>query len=240
MDDHQVFKLLPQLAHARGIIPKTVVRPKSGFWFHRVINLVLNLVYPNSMKDSYLHRYWTTVGFSVAYPAGSPANDPEILAHELQHVRQAARWTRPGFWYLYLWPVSQGLLLLATAWLPLLWASGWHLLPWIGGWVVVAGLHLIPQLPDPCRRHWELQAYAINLYFHSRRRPGDLRLLEHVVENLHSMAYYITDPRRDRLKRDLLDIVAGICRRTHWVWDDPIVQLVEELRAKKGPQALDS
>jgi len=232
MTDQQLFQRLPIEAAKRGIIPEIKTGKKSSYWLHGVINFILNIVYPKERKDVYL-QYWTTFWRRICWSDsnGDRPSNWRTLVHELMHIRQEDKWGRPLFTFLYLWPLSQGILLLLLCWLPLLWVDGWLLLPWIGGWVVLAGLHFIPQLPDPWRKHWELQAYSVGIYYRAKDygRVDDAYLLDR-AKNFYSMTYYIMEPSKKKIERQLSEIAEEVLAGAHPVKDDPLVKLVEELR----------
>lgn len=256
MTDNELFLKLPEEAVKRELITyKVRIGLKSSRWIHRAINTVLNWFYPKDRQNWYLNGAITTLGFRIDFPddmAGTDIGKDRpvgeegffigadvrtltawwILLHEFFHVRSAMRKTRLWFDWLYGWPLTQGGLLLLTCWLPVFWAHGWWRLPWILGWAVVAGLHFIPQLPDPFRKNEELAAYTASMWAH-RARGGKLdeAFIEYVVESFHSMAYFIMAPNKDKIRRELTEIATSITAGTHPIKDDPLVKLVEELRA---------
>ena len=145
---------------------------------------------------------------------------------------------RALFTFLYLWPLSQGALLLALCWLPLLWAEGWWRLLWIGVWVVVAGLHFVPQLPDPWRKHWELEGYTSNLYYYIQRYGSiNKRAIREMAENFHSMTYYMMEPRKKRIEAQLDAIARKIEKGTHPVCGDDLIVLAEQLKKTSQEKA---
>lgn len=234
MSESDFFVLLLHEAKRRGVVAgRTVFGPKSMFWYHVWINALLNIVYPPSKKDTYLSNYWTTIRYSVAAPdQKEPFTQWYILLHELCHVRQYMKW-RILFPVLYLWPLSQGIVLIFTCWLPVFWSSGWPLFFWIIGWLVIGGLHFIPQLPDPWRVWWELQAYTISLFlFHQRNGRITTTYIDHIVDQFTGMAYYQMAIRRGWMVSKLIEISKEISEGTHPVKNDPLVLLVVELRQK--------
>lgn len=81
--------------------------PKHG---SRLMRAAAVLLRPLGLR-AFLTHYWTTVGRTVYYPScvHDPRAHPDVLAHELVHVRQWQRW---GVWlwvsYLLL-PLPLGL-----------------------------------------------------------------------------------------------------------------------------------
>ena len=232
------FQGIVLLAVSTGLVPEGFcVGVKSDFWYHSAINWLLNIVYPKKKDDSYLKRFWTTIWKSIGGPdSEAKAQHPItpdttfllkhglfksatalkleawwILLHEIMHVLQAKKWTPALFSFLYLFPLSLGGLLILTCWLPVLWASGWHLAVWIPVWVILGGVCFIPQIPDPWRTHWEMEAYAINLYtYYLRYGTIHEAYIQSRVENFTSMQYYMMEPRRDRVYKKLKAVADSI------------------------------
>ena len=64
--------------------------PKHGSRSMRAAALLLRVI----GSRGFMERYWTTVGRTVYYPScvRDPYAHPDVLAHELVHVRQWERW----------------------------------------------------------------------------------------------------------------------------------------------------
>lgn len=222
----------------KELTPKLRVGPKSAFWIHTAINWILNIVYPKDQQDSYLKNYNTTLGFTVAM-ATSHGDDVKkfgnwrTLCHEIKHVLQAMKWTRVLFGYLYLWIISQGIVLALVGWIPVFWVPGWWKALYLGLWLVITGCHFIPQIPDPWRKHWELQAYTISMHLYHLTHNGiPLSYIDHLVENFTSMMYFIMEPRKAKIKRELVTIANQIKAGNSPVKNEPIVVIAEEEYAK--------
>ena len=233
--DVELFKNIERRARAE-LIPKLRVGPKRAFTLHSIINAILNLVYPKDKKDSYLNNFTTTIGYTVALATAYGVKDFtnwETLCHEVKHAQQAKKWTRLLFGYLYLWPISQGVVFLLLGWIGLIWVSGWVFWAYLGGWLVLTGLHFIPQWPDPWRKHWELQGYSISMHLHHlvwKNVSASYR--QHVATNFHSMAYFIMEPNKQKIT-DQLDVIATqIEMGKSPVANEPIVKIAEEEYAK--------
>ncbi len=233
MTDQEIFEKLPLEAEKAGLVKKIKTGKKSSFWYHALFNFLLNLVYPKDRKDSYLERYWTTIGYSIAWPDkyGDRPEQWQTMAHELKHAQQAKKWSRPLFSYLYLWPMSQGALLILLGWVPLFWVPGFWKILYVALWLIISGAHFIPQLPDPWRKHWELQAYTISMYFHIQqygRLEGWYKTS--IVENFCSMAYFMMATSREKMTKEVVRIAREIMLGEHKVKDEPIVKIVEKLK----------
>ena len=214
-------------AKQRRLVPSsTVVRPKKDIWYHAVINWLLNIFYPRHMKNAYRDRYWTTIGYTIAPTDKVSADATDTTVHELFHVRDAWQKTRVVFGFLYLWPISQGVLLLFTCWLPLLWTSGWVFWLWFGVWLLVAGVHFIPVLPDPWRKRYELTAYTASMCLYYKRH-GNLPdvYIEHITKQFTSMAYYVMEPNGKAMLKRIQKEAERIRAYNHPMLYDPLVTL---------------
>jgi hypothetical protein len=238
MSEQEIFQAI--LSRARTELnPKIRVVPKREVWIHSVINKIMNLVYPASQKDRYL-AFHTTLGNEIAMndEAGKTSKDFgnwEVLCHEIKHTLQAMKWTRVLFSSLYLFPISLAILLILTAWTPLLWVSGWKLALWIVPWVGVGALLLHPRWPDPWRTRWELQAYTISMYLY-HRITGDIpaSYIQFQLDQFTSLNYYIMEPNKEKMRRILTDNARLIMEGKHPVKDEAIVKIAEEVLAKAG------
>lgn len=229
--------LLFERIHNRAkkeLLPKLRVGPKSAFAIHTLINFILNIVYPAKRKDAYRKRYNTTLGYTIAMATAHGANVAKFgnwrtLCHEIRHALQAKKWTRFLFGYCYLWPLSQGILLALTCWLPVFWSNGWVMWVTMASWLVIAGLHFIPQLPDPWRKHWEFDAYSISMHLrHLVWGKIDEDYIRALAQNFHSMMYYIMEPNEEKIVRRLEKLATEIRGGNSPVKDYPIVKIAEE------------
>jgi hypothetical protein len=238
MSDADLFDAIIQEAKNLDLISKKVrFGKKSDFWYHSWINRLLNLFYPKDRKDVYLNQYWTTIGYSIAAPDSAvddegKCEDWETLIHELEHTRQARKWTRPFFAFLYLWPLSQGALFVLLSWLPFLWVPWDIAIICMGIMGLVGSIHFIPQWPDPWRAYWELKAYEISMYFRMRRR-GNLSgaYIDSLVDNFSSMTYFMMEPRKSKIRTILDRISVAILMGKHPVVKHPLVKLAQRLRS---------
>jgi len=233
VDNVALFQAI-QARAIKELVPKMRVGPKTAFWIHAAINWLLNIFYPKTRQDAYLKRYNTTLGYTVAMATDHGDDSRKFgnwrtLCHEIKHVLQAMKWTRVVFGGLYLWPISQGILLLLTCWLPVFWASGWWLAIWIPAWAVIAGLHFIPQLPDPWREHWEFQGYSISMHLcfliYGRIEQA---YIDALVRNFHSMMYFIMSPNEKKIRERLAALATKIEMGQSPVKDEPIIIIAEE------------
>lgn len=215
----------------KELLPKLWITPKWVCTIHLIINTLFNLFLPKDKRDSYLNNYSTTLGYTIAMASAysQPYTQWETLCHEIVHALQAKKWTRFLMAFLYTWPLSQGALLLLTCWLPIFWASNGVLMYWIGCWAIIALLHFIPQLPDPWRHRWEIEAYSVSMYLYYMLRDCiPLVYTEHIAKNLHSMNYYITSNNRHNTHWQLDSIATRIIRGTSDIQNNPVVKIAVE------------
>jgi hypothetical protein len=106
-------------------------------------------------KD-FMTSYTTTIGSTIYYPTESstkvrPISSATILLHELVHINDAKKFTKPLFGFLYLTPQ-----ILALLCIPLFFLS----------WKIALPLLLLFMAPVPSffRMHFEKKGYLSSLY----------------------------------------------------------------------------
>jgi hypothetical protein len=239
VDNRALFQAIQNRAK-KELVPKLRVGPKSAFGIHKLINWFLKRVYPKDRQDSYLTNFTTTLGYTVALATSygdqtSQFDCWETLCHEVKHALQGKKWTRVLFGYLYLWALSQGVLLALTGWIGVFWVPGWWKALYLGIWLVVTGVHFIPQLPDPWRKRWELQAYTISMHLYHLVHNGiPASEINRIADNFTSMAYFIMEPRAAKIRQELDSIASQIEAGNSPVKDERIILIAEEEYAKAG------
>lgn len=195
-----VFLVLIGQARARWL-PELRVVQKKDVWYFRWISKLFDLWAPKSRKGEFLTSIWTTVRYTVGVAGNDSGYAWWRLAHEIVHALQAKRIWFPWFAFLYLWPMSQGGLIILTSWLPVFWASGWTLALWIACWITVGAAHFIPQIPGFWRAKYEKEAYEVSMVCRYLRF-GDIddAYIEHLVDVFAGMVYYRMDPRKDQIR----------------------------------------
>lgn len=233
VDNVQLFQKI-YFRSQDDLVPKLCVGPKSSSKIHSIINWILNLVYPKSKKDYYLSSFTTTLGYSVSM-AGKCGDRFEsfgnwrTLCHEVVHALQAKKWTRGLFGFLYLWPISQGIVLLLLGWVGAIWLSGWWVFVYLVSWLAVTGIHFIPHIPDPFRKLWEFEAYSVSMHLYNKVH-GTVRpeYIDHLSKNFSSMAYYMMEPNDRKIKKELYRLSEKIVNGKSPVQHYKIVQIAEE------------
>lgn len=151
------------------------------------INFFVKWFCPNFMAD-----YTTVIGNKIYFPSKQfIANDEQgsmrILAHEMVHLLDQKRLSKPVFVFAYLFP--QILVL------------GVFAFPWLGFWSLLFLLFLFP-IPAPFRFYFEARAYAISLMTALPRRRSSI--LKHIVSQFTGWNYYKMYPFKKSSKRQLL------------------------------------
>lgn len=239
MSNRSMFVTLQSRANERWFKGKLRVVRKNQIELFRIINRILNVVYDK--QDRFIKGFWTTLCYGFILPrvvVAAPQVDKPLvldqwwtLAHECGHGLQAKRWTPYVFAYFYMWPLTQGVLLMLSCWVPVFWASGWSLVGWIVGWFLFGALHFIPKLPDPWRTHWEFECYCISMYYRKVRYGKiDNEYVERLVGLFTDMSYYQMASSEKRMSKKLFAARNEIERGTHAVAKHPVVVLVDEIR----------
>lgn len=130
--------------------PDLQIKYKDQSWFMRLLGTLL------FFNKSFMTSYTTTIGSTVYYPTESfvkvrPVSAAVILLHELVHIKDAHKISKPLFGFLYLTP--QVLTLLC---IPLFFLS----------WKIALPLMLLCASPIPSyfRMYFEKRAYLTSLY----------------------------------------------------------------------------
>lgn len=180
--------------------------PKDGMLLHRIISVILKPFNPRYLKD-----FWTTIGFTAAFP--DPDGDDESEAwwtvfHEGVHGIQAMRLTRVVMGFLYLIPLSFAVLGLIALFPLYIWA----LLPWWGdALVIIPTLVCLLPLPAYFRMKMELEAYTVSLAVWYWWRNEDR--VDHYAKHFYGSNYYFMWPFKAwitaALQQQLNFIVSG-------------------------------
>jgi len=125
-------------------VPKWRTGAKKDSRLHKIIGIVADPLL------GYNVYFWTTVGFTASYPAGS-STDWVTLCHEGVHGIQNKKFTRVLFNFLYLCPqiLFPICFVLLGAFL-----SPWYLIGILGAFL---------PLPAPFRAYAELEAYKLSV-----------------------------------------------------------------------------
>jgi len=177
-------------------VPKWKVIPKIDSWSHRLIAkllVCLRVISFGRVDIDYMGSFWTTLGYTAAYPEGDQY-DWETRGHEGLHGIQARRWTPTLMGYLYLFPQS---------FLPLVFTA---LAIVYSPWFYLGILVGLAPLPAPFRAYWELKAYEISVMLWEWQWGKDTdQVIEHMVEDIFAgPTYYFMFPFRNLIRKRLL------------------------------------
>jgi hypothetical protein len=149
-----------------------------------------------SFQPNFMDRYITTLGNTVYIPQSTvnnlgDLNLLEIIGHESVHARDANKYGKIKFGFLYLFPQSLALLALGAI-------SGIVLGP-LALIFLIFLFSLLP-IPAPWRYKFELKAYRTSLLFATRVHnagPEHLQAIKNwIVEQLSGKPYYCCWPKR--------------------------------------------
>lgn len=135
---------------AQKHFPELKIKYKDQSWFMKLLGFLL------FFNKSFMKTYTTTIGSTVYFPSENsvksrPISASVVLLHELVHVNDAKKLSKPLFGFLYLTPQIFALLCL-----PLFLVS----------WKIALPLFILFLLPIPSyfRMKFEKKAYLISLY----------------------------------------------------------------------------
>lgn len=176
-------------------------------------------------NKSFMTGYTTTIGSTVYYPSASyikvrPISSSVVLLHELIHVYDAKRLTKPLFGALYLSPQ-----ILALLCLPLFWFS-WPL-------ALILMLFFLSPIPSYFRMYFERRAYLTSLY--CMYRLGQLKDFDPKLENqskrftehFTTSQYYFMWPFKD-ITQNFNDAIVLI-KDGKRPFEDPVFDILDDL-----------
>lgn len=165
--------------------PDVKIKFKNQSLFMKILGMML------FFNPGFMTNYITTVGYTVYFPSeewlnATPTSGVVTILHELIHVSDAKRLTRPFFSFLYLCPQ---ILVLFSALLFLL------------TWKIALPVMILFCLPFPAyfRMIFERRAYFVSLYvFYQLGKRGYMVDLEqeknHMLTQFTGSAYYFMWP----------------------------------------------
>lgn len=167
------------------------IRFKDESWEMQLMGILASLHCPEFMT-----RFTTVLGSTVYFPdrnfiARDPAGALRVLAHEVVHLQDAARWGFPSMLASYAFPQILGL--------------GVLLFPLIGWWAMAFLVFLAPW-PAPGRTYFEARAYALDVLTATPARRE--RTLEWAVSQFSGWDYYRMQPDTTLARQQILDWVS--------------------------------
>lgn len=207
---------------AQQYFPSLKIRYKDQSWFMKLIGFLL------FFNKSFMTSYTTTIGSTVYFPNEAftktrPVSAAVVLLHELVHVWDAQKLSRPVFFFLYLFPQ-----ILAPLSLLLLLVS----------WKIAIPLFILFALPIPSyfRMHFEKRAYLTSLYslnalatrmnFHPLLATQEQGFLGHFKDS----SYYYMWPFNN-IKKDF-DKGVELIKAGKRPFEDPVFDILDDLSTK--------
>lgn len=165
--------------------PDVEIKFKNQSLFMKILGMIM------FFNPGFMTSYITTIGYTVYFPSeewlnATPTSGVVTILHELIHISDAKRLTRPLFSFLYLCP--QIMVLVST-------------LLFLLTWKIAIPLILLFCLPIPAyfRMIFEKRAYFVSLYvYHQLDKKGYQIDLEqektHILTQFTGAAYYFMWP----------------------------------------------
>lgn len=204
---------------AQKFFPKLQVRYKNESLFMKILGTIM------FFNRGFMTDYVTTIGSTVYYPTREfvqthTASADIVLLHELVHVKDAQRLTRPVFTAAYLFP--QILTILA---LPLLLISWKLALPF---------LVFAAPIPAYFRMQFEKKAYLTSLYS-LKKLSTSLEFLPLLksqeaffINQFTTSAYYFMWPFQSQLKKEF-DVAIEKISAGQRPFEDEIFDVLDQL-----------
>jgi hypothetical protein len=207
---------------AQQYFPKLQIRYKDQSWFMKLIGTLL------FFNKSFMTSYTTTIGSTVYFPNEAftktrPVSAAVVLLHELVHVKDAQKISKPLFFFLYLFPQ-----VLAPLSLLLLLVS----------WKIAIPLFILFSLPIPAyfRMYFEKRAYLTSLYalatLGKKMKFNPLLATQEqgFCTHFKDASYYFMWPFSD-VKKDLDDGVERV-KAGQRPFEDPVFDILDDLISK--------
>lgn len=207
---------------AQTHFPDLQIKYKDQSWFMRLLGVLL------FFNKSFMTNYTTTIGSTVYFPSESfvkvrPVSAAIVLLHELVHIKDAHKFSKPVFGFLYLMPQ-----ILAILCLPLFLLS----------WKIALPLVLLFAAPTPAffRMHFEKRAYLTSLYainaLGSRLnfKPLLASQEQSFIGQFKDSSYYFMWPFGN-LQKDFDDAVNKI-KDGQRPYEDPVFDILDDLITK--------
>lgn len=208
------------VAAAQKHFPDLQVKFKDQSKFMKFLSILL------FFNKSFMTSYTTTVGSTIYFPSENsiknrPTASSITLLHELVHVNDAKKISKPLFGFLYLTPQILVLLII-----PL-----FFVLPWWSVLLIMA-LFLVP-LPSFFRMHYEKRAYFSSLYaIHNLSNKLHFKSFlsaqkAHFLEHFKNSSYYFMWPFSN-LDKEFDEAMVKI-QANQRPFEDPIFDIIDEL-----------
>src|SRR5574338_64595 len=207
---------------AQKYFPDLKIKYKDQSWFMKLIGILL------FFNKGFMTDYTTTIGSTVYFPTEAvtktrPVSAATVLLHELVHVNDAKKISKPLFGFLYLTP--QILILPA-------------LLLFLLSWKIAIPVIVLLALPIPSffRMHFEKRAYLTSLYavnalgkkmsFNPLLATQEQGYLKHFKDS----TYYFMWPFPN-LQKDFDEAVEKV-KNGQRPYEDPVFDILDDLITK--------
>lgn len=207
------------LSKAKEFFPDLEIKYKDESTFMKTLGKLL------FFNKSFMTQFTTTIGSTIYFPNRKfeqirPVSTLIVLLHELVHVHDAKKWTRPIFSFLYLFPLSLSLLFL-----PLLFFS----------WKIFLPLLIISLLPLPAyfRMSFEKRAYLVSLYCAQKlsvKKQFNINLenaAKGYLENFKDSDYYFMWPFSN-LDKEFANAVVKV-KAGERPYEDPVFEALDKI-----------
>jgi hypothetical protein len=208
---------------AQVYFPKLQIKYKDQSWFMKLLGKLL------FFNKGFMTEYTTTIGDTVYFPNEKfvklrQVSSSVILLHELVHLNDQKKMSKPLFTLSYLFP--QILVPICL------------LMIFLVTWKVMLPLALVFSAPIPAffRMHWEKRAYLSSFYV-MRLLGNRLNFDPHLksqeakfLTNFHDSSYYFMWPFHDINNR--FDQALELAKAGKRPYEDPVFDMIEDLASK--------
>lgn len=207
---------------AQKYFPDLQIKYKDQSWFMKLLGTIL------FFNKGFMTNYTTTIGSTVYYPNETfvkvrPVSASVVLLHELVHIKDAHKISKPLFGFLYLTPQILTLLCI-----PLFFLS----------WKIALPLFLLFASPIPSyfRMYFEKRAYLTSLYSINALatrlnfKPLLASQEQFFVQQFKDSSYYFMWPLSN-IQKDFDEAVAKI-QAGQRPYDDPVFDILDDLITK--------
>ena len=207
---------------AQKHFPDLKIKYKDQSWFMKFLGFLL------FFNKGFMTNYTTTIGSTVYFPSESfvkvrPVSASVVLLHELVHIKDGHKYSKPLFGFLYLTPQILSLLCL-----PLFLVS----------WKIALPLVLLfaAPIPSPFRMYFEKRAYLTSLYAINALgtklnfKPMLASQEQTFVGQFKDGSYYFMWPFTN-LQKDFDDAVSKV-KAGQRPFEDPVFDILDDLITK--------
>jgi len=212
------MKLSDTIERAKIYFPNLQVKYKDESWFMKLLGYLL------FFNKSFMTDYTTTIGSTIYFPSRAKVEAKEIsyiivFLHELVHIKDATKYSRILFSFLYLFPQI---------------FAPFSLLLLLISWKITLPIFILLLLPLPAyfRMYFEKRAYLVSLYAIKalgrklKFSPMLLSQKDRILKQFTGPSYYymwIFDMDEEFVEY-IIQITAG--KRPYY---DPIFDIIDDL-----------